>query len=55
MVTLQACFKWTDCKLINLIKYLKEFKSSMEFRNYDPNADKAKLYQNVRKSINRYT
>ena len=55
MVTLQACFKWTDCKLINLIKYLKEFKSFMEFRNYDPNADKVKLYQNVRKSINRYT
>ena len=50
MATSQACFKWTDDKLINLTKCLQEFKSSMEFRNSDSNADKA----SVRKSLNRY-
>ena len=30
MVTSQARFKWTDEKLINLIKRLQEFKTSME-------------------------
>ena len=54
MLTSQACFKWTDYKLINLVKCLQEFKSSMEFRNSNSNADKVKLYENVRKSLNRY-
>ena len=30
MVTSQARFKWTDEKLINLIKRLQEFKTSKE-------------------------
>ena len=45
----QARFKWTDDKLTNLIKCLQEFKSSMEFRNYESNAEKVKLYEGVRK------
>ena len=51
MTISQARFKWTDDKLSNLIKCLQEFKSSMEFRNYDSNADKVKLYESVRKSL----
>ena len=54
MATSQARFKWTDDKLTNLIECLQEFKSSMEFRNYDSNAEKVKLYESVRKSLNRY-
>ena len=54
MATSQARFKWTDDKLTNLIECLQEFKSSMEFRNYDSNAEKFKLYESVRKSLNRY-
>ena len=51
MVTSQKRFKWTDDKLINLIKYLQEFKNSMEFRNCNSNPGKVKLYESVRKSI----
>ena len=51
MATLQARFKWTNDKLINLIKCLQEFKSSMEFRNCDSNDDKVRLYESVRKSL----
>ena len=51
MATSQARFKWTDDKVINLIKCLQEFKSSMEFRNWDSNADKVKLYESVRKGL----
>ena len=51
MVTSQARFKWTDGKLINLIKCLQELKSSMEFRNYDSSADKVKLYKSARISL----
>ena len=51
MATSQARFKWTDEKLVNLIKCLQEFKSFMEFRNCDSNADKVKLYESVRKSL----
>ena len=54
MATSQARFKWTDDKLINLIKCLQIFKNSMEFRNYDSNANKVKLYESVRKSLDRY-
>ena len=54
MTTSQARFKWTDDELINLIKCLQKFKSSMKFRNYDSNANKVKLYESVRKSLNRY-
>ena len=50
MVTSQAFFKWTDGKLISLIKCTQEFKSSMEFKNCGSNADKVKLYENVKKS-----
>ena len=52
MVTSQARFKWNDDKFINLVKCLQEFKSSMEFRNCDSNADKVKLYESLRKSLN---
>ena len=48
MATSQARFKWTDDRR------LQEFKCSMEFRNCDSNADKVKLYESVRKSLNRY-
>ena len=51
MATSQARFKWTDEKLVNLTKCLQEFKSFMEFRNCDSNADKVKLYESVRKSL----
>ena len=51
MATLQARFKWTNDKLINLIKCLQEFKSSMEFRNCDSNDDKVRLHESVRKSL----
>ena len=51
MATSQARFKWTDDKLINLIECLQEFKGSMGFRISDPNADKVKLYKNVRKIL----
>ena len=54
MTTSQARFKWTDDKHINLIKYLQEFKNSMEFRNCDSDANKVKLYESVRKSLNIY-
>ena len=50
MATSQASFKWTDGKLINLIKCTQEFKSSMEFKNCGSNAGKVKLYENVKKS-----
>ena len=52
--TSQARFKWTDDKHINIIKCFQEFTSSMEFRNWDSNADKVKLYELGRKSLNRY-
>ena len=48
MVISQARFKWTDDKC------LQEFKCSMEFRNNNSNADKVKLYESVRESLNRY-
>ena len=51
MATSQARFKRIDDKLINRIKCLQEFKSSMEFRNWDSNADKFKLYESVRKGL----
>ena len=38
MATLQGCFKWTNDKLINLIKCLQEFASSyvkFSFLNID--------------------
>ena len=54
MANSQPRFKWTDYKFINLIKCLQELKSSMEFRNCNSNADKVKLYENVRESLNRY-
>ena len=54
MATLQARFKWANDKLSNLIKCFQEFKYSMESRNRDSNANKVKLYENVRKSLNRY-
>ena len=31
MATSQALLKWNDGRFINLIKYLQEFESSMEF------------------------
>ena len=54
MATSQARFNWNNYKLINLIKCLQEFESSMEFRNCNSNADKVKLYESVRKSLTRY-
>ena len=44
-------FKWIDDKLINLIKSSQEFKCSTEFRNWNSNADKSKLYESVRKGL----
>ena len=55
MATSQARFKWTDYKFIDLIKCLQEFKSSMVFRNCNSKVGKVKLYESVRKSLNRYT
>ena len=54
MTTSQVRFRWTDDKLINLIKGLQEIKNSMEFRNCDSNANKVKLYESTRKGQNRY-
>ena len=47
IATSQARFKWTDDKC------LQEFESSMEFRNCDSTADKVKIYESERKSLNR--
>ena len=49
MATSQTHFKWNNCKFINLIKCLQEFKSSTEIRNWDSNTNKVKLYKSVRK------
>ena len=54
MATSQARLKWSNDKLSDLIKCLREFKSSMEFRNSGSNTDKVKLYETTRKSLNRY-
>ena len=51
MATLQASFKWTLDKQINLIKCLEEFKSFREFRHCNSHPDKVKLYENVRKDL----
>ena len=51
MTTSHARFKWADNKLISFIKCLQEFKSSMEPRNFDSNADKVKLCESVRKRL----
>ena len=45
---------FTSTFQINLVKCLQEFKNSMEFRNCDSNINKDKLYESVRKSLNRY-
>ena len=52
IATSQGRFKWTDGKL-NFIKYLQKSKSSMEFRSCNSKADKVKLFENVRKRLNR--
>ena len=44
-------FRWEESKIENLIKCLLEYKTCMTFRNCDWNADKVKLYENVRKSL----
>ena len=49
MATSQTLFKWNNGRFINLIKCLQEFKSSTEFRNWDSNANKVKLYKSLRK------
>ena len=51
MAISEARFKWSDDKLINLIKCLLEFKSSTEFRNCDSNVDEVKSYESVRKNL----
>ena len=51
MAASQVRFKWTDHKLNNLVKCSQEFKSSMEFRNCDSNADKVKWHESVRKGL----
>ena len=51
MAASQVRFKWTDHKLTNLVKCSQEFKSSMEFRNCDSNADKVKWHESVRKGL----
>ena len=44
-------FRWEESKIENLIKCLLEYKTCMAFKNCDWNADKVKLYENVRKSL----
>ena len=51
MTISQASFKCNDVRFISTIKCLQEFKSSMEFKNWDSNADKVKLYESVRKGL----
>ena len=51
MATTQPRFKWSDEKVRNLIRCLQEYKSAMEFKNCDSNADKVKQYEAVRKSL----
>ena len=51
MAISQACFKWTNYKLTNLIKCLRDLRSFMEFRNFNSTADKAKSYENLRKGL----
>ena len=47
MVTSQARLRRTDDKR------LQEFKCSMEFRNCKSNIDKVRLYESLRKSLNK--
>ena len=49
MATLR--FRWEESKTENLIKCLLEYKTCMALQNCDWNADKVKLYENVRKSL----
>ena len=51
MATSQALLKWNDGRFINLIKYLQEFESSMEFWYCNSNADKGKLYESAIKGL----
>ena len=51
MAISQASFKCNDVRFISTIECLQEFKSSMEFKNWDSNADKVKLYESVRKGL----
>ena len=44
-------FRWEESKIENVIKCLLEYKTCMAFKNCDWNADKVKLYENVRKSL----
>ena len=44
-------FRWEESKIENLIKCLLEYKTCMAFKNCDWNADKVKLYENVKKSL----
>ena len=47
----ESKFKWSD-KLVNdLLNALSNFKSTMEFKSKDFNADKPRQYEEVRKEI----
>lgn len=42
-------FKWTNEMVQDLLDSLSEFKSIMEFNNFDFNADKPRQYEEVRR------
>ena len=51
--TTNAKFKWTNGMIDDLPCSLGQFKSDMEYRNVDFNADKTKQYEAVRDAMAR--
>jgi len=51
MAASAAKFKWKDGMVDDLLRLLLQFKSNMEYRNLDFNADKPKQYEAVREAM----
>eukprot|EP00112_Aurelia_sp_Birch-Aquarium-sp1_P017764 Seg4156.1 transcript_id=Seg4156.1/GoldUCD/mRNA.D3Y31 product="hypothetical protein" protein_id=Seg4156.1/GoldUCD/D3Y31 len=52
-VSTAAKFKWNNEMVLKLLDSLKEFKATMEFNNFDFNADKPRQYEEVRRILSR--
>ena len=48
-----AKFKWNDEMVRELLDSLREFKATMEFNNFDFNADKPRQYEEVRRILSK--
>jgi len=53
MAASAAKFKWKDGMVDDLLRSLFQFKSNMEYRNLDFNADKPKQHEAVREAMAR--